>query len=474
MTPVLVAALVALIYFIWHNDKLYKEPQTAFKQEHWTPQQVRRTADEFAGSESSILKAKDLPPKAGRRYIVVGGTGFLGNCVVSALLRRGEEPENIRIIDLQAPTDPEHLAAGVEFSTVDITDRSALISAFTKPWRAATTNGDPLQGLTVFHCAAVIRYFERHSVFLPRSVATNMSGTRNVIEAAKAAAADILVYTSSGAVGLRTPSLLAFPWVSKRDKSCTQIIRDEGEAEGKGGVVWRYRLHRDFFSNYAETKFRAELLVRNADKANDGNLRTGIVRPGGIMFGPSNKDPVFRELLKHPVNPIWGANSVQNLLYVENCVLAHLLYEQRLLETQRGGKDVGGHAYIIVDSASTISFGDLTMAVNTLTDGAVTFFQLSPTLMYFLSHLVEGYELAYHYLPPLRWVLPRLQGDLIKLQPASHRSMLIHALYDDSLARLPVEKGGLGYKEKVSTLKGVCHTLKWLKSHSETGLTKER
>lgn len=190
------------------------------------------------------------------------------------------------------------------------------------------------------------------------------------------------------------------------------------------------------------------------------------------MFGPSDKDPVFRELLKHPVNPLWGANSLQNLLYVENCVLAHLLYEQRLLEAQRGGKDVGGHAYIIVDSPSTISFGDLTMAITTLTDGAVTFFRLSPTFMYLLSHLVEGYDLAYHYFPPMRWILPRLQGDLMKLQPASNQSMLISALYDDSLARLPVEKGGLGYKEKVSTLEGVCHTLRWLMKRNGTGMKK--
>lgn len=171
-------------------------------------------------------------------------------------------------MDLQSPVEPEqrnYLAVGLEFVKADITDRSATISAFTKPWIAASETGLS-KGLTVFHCAALIRYFERHSAFLPRSVGVNMGGTRNVIEASKAAGADILLYTSSANVGIRPPRLLTFPWEAKRDPLCAQVVWDEGEAEGKGDVIWRYRLHHHFCSNYAETKFRAELLVRKADK----------------------------------------------------------------------------------------------------------------------------------------------------------------------------------------------------------------
>lgn len=185
------------------------------------------------------------------------------------------------------------------------------------------------------------------------------------------------------------------------------------------------------------------------------------MRPGGLLYGPSSQDPVLLGFLKRSTNPVWSEATVQNILYVENCVLAHLLYEQRLLEARHGGNDIGGHAYIIVDSLCT--FGDLTMALNVLTNGKTRFFHVSPTVMYLISHLIEWYELVYS---GARWFLPRLNGDLMKLQPASQQIMLTNILYDDSLVRLSVEKGGLGYKEKITALEGLCHTVKWLKKHA--------
>jgi nucleoside-diphosphate-sugar epimerase len=187
---------------------------------------------------------------------------------VTTLLKRGEDPKNIRIVDLQAPGLPEHLehlAAGVDYVQADITIRDNIISSFAKAW-TNSSSGDVPNGLTVFHCAAVLRYFERHTTFLPRSVRVNIGGTQNVIEASKAAGADILLYTSSCTVGARPARFLSFPWELERSKTVTQFITDEGEAEGEGDVVWRYRQHNDFISNYSETKFQAELLVRSADK----------------------------------------------------------------------------------------------------------------------------------------------------------------------------------------------------------------
>ncbi|KAJ3564032.1 hypothetical protein NP233_g8562 [Leucocoprinus birnbaumii] len=418
-----------------------------------------------SSKDAHLLKVEDLPPKTGRKYIIVGGTGFIGNWIVATLIRRGEDPKRIRVVDLLSPKLPEQLqyvGAGVEYVKADITDLDSTISAFTKAWLGFPSKEGSASptGLTVFHCAAVLRYFERHSTFLPRSVLVNMSGTRNVIEASKAAGADILLYTSSSVVGIRRARLFSFPWESKRNTRCTQVVSDEGEAEGKGGMIWRYRDHHDFTSNYAETKYRAELLIRNANKSNNGELRTGILRPGSLIYGPTPLDPAFLEFLKRPSSPLWTRNTISNLLYIENCICAHLLYEQRLLEAQRGGKDLSGHAYLVADSP--FNFVDITMAMTVLTEGKVTFFNMSPTFMYLLSHLVEGYELLWQKFPGIRKILPKLGGDVLKLQPSTHQTMMVNVLLDDSLIRASVEKEGLGFKPKVETLDAVCHTVKWL------------
>ncbi|KXN89086.1 3beta-hydroxysteroid-dehydrogenase/decarboxylase isoform 2 [Leucoagaricus sp. SymC.cos] len=464
-----IVILLAFVYFIWHNDELYKKSTERHAQaDRWTTSQLKQAAEVSNGpKEAPLLNSRDLPPKTGRRYIIVGGIGFVGNWIVGTLLRRGEEPYNIRVVDLKPPSLPEqleYLAAGVEYVKADITDRNATTASFMKTWTKPDAE-NVSKGLTVFHCAAVIRYFERHTTFLSRSMAVNMGGTRNVIEASKAAGADIFLYTSSTVVGARPARLLSFPWESKRSETCTQVVSDEGEAEGRGEVVWHYRMHDDFISNYAETKFQAELLVRNADKANGGKLRTGILRAGAILFGPTHLDPIFLGFLKSPYpNLLWCSNTVQHLLYIENCVSAHLLYEQRLLEAQHGSRDIGGHAYIVTDTPH--NFANLTKALTILSNGKVKFLNISPTIMYLLSHLVEGYDLVYHHSPVLQKILPRLGGDLIKLQPSSHQSMLVNFFYDDSLIRAPVEKEGLGYRAKVSAFDAFCHTVMWLQKHT--------
>jgi hypothetical protein len=105
------------------------------------------------------------------------------------------------------------------------------------------------------------------------------------------------------------------------------------------------------------------------------------------------------------------------------------------------------------------------MAMTVLTEGKVTFFSMSPTFMYLASHLIEGYELMWQRYPGLRKILPKLGGDVVKLQPSTHQTMMINALLDGSLIRLPAEKEGLGFRPKVRTLDALCHTVKWLREH---------
>ncbi|EGN96418.1 hypothetical protein SERLA73DRAFT_141836, partial [Serpula lacrymans var. lacrymans S7.3] len=89
------------------------------------------------------------------------------------------------------------------------------------------------------------------------------------------------------------------------------------------------------------------------------------------------------------MNPSWAAPMIQSFTYVENASYAHLLYEQRLLENQSSPgpshPDVGGKAFAITDRGNPISYGDLYLALSTLTGGKVQFPSLPPAPLLFLA-----------------------------------------------------------------------------------------
>ena len=86
-----------------------------------------------------------------------------------------------------------------------------------------------------------------------------------------------------------------------------------------------------------------------------------------------------------------------------------------------------------------------------------------------IAHLIEWYHVTQQLLSirksPLARFIPRITGDTIFLQPSMFALTQIHLIFDDSRARLPPEKGGLGYAGPVTTLEGTCKTvLEHLKS----------
>jgi len=60
--------------------------------------------------------------------------------------------------------------------------------------------------------------------------------------------------------------------------------------------------------------------------------------------------------------------------------------------------------------------------------------------------------------------LPAITGSLLNLQPALFALTSVHLIFDDSRARLPPEKGGLGYSGAWTTLEGLHKTYEEHKS----------
>jgi nucleoside-diphosphate-sugar epimerase len=387
------------------------------------------------------------------------------------LLARGEDPRCIRILDIRPPTRPDlkqGKAKDVAFFRVDISDAQAVDEAFKAPWPTPLTGEihRPIL-LTIFHTAANIRFYERHQSLLYRSAKVNIDGTQHIIDSARAIGASVLVYTSSGSVAVRRSRFWLWPWET-RPPQFVQILNDDDELLPKK--------HEEFFSNYAATKIVAERAVRKADNSSSsgslgGVLRTGCLRPGNGVYGPGG-DILCGAYLVRKVNPSWIQNIVNSFIYVENCSLAHLCYERRLLDLADGHTpgdedEIGGQAFTITDAGPPLVQEDVYTAFETLTDGETSFPRLSPTLMLVFAHILEAYYLTHYFLttssstwsPPTflrtlaRRVLPALGGDVVNLQPSLFALANVHLIFDDSRARAV-----LGYKPLWTTAEGLVKT----------------
>jgi UDP-glucose 4-epimerase len=121
------------------------------------------------------------------RALVTGGAGFVGSNLVDALVSAGH---SVTVVDDLSTGRRENIdgavAAGAALHEVDITDAPALAAAFAA--------GRPE---VVFHLAAQVDV--RRSVADPGwDARVNVAGTANVLEAARAAGCERVVFASTG------------------------------------------------------------------------------------------------------------------------------------------------------------------------------------------------------------------------------------------------------------------------------------
>jgi len=230
--------------------------------------------------------------------LVTGANGFLGAAVVRALLAANR---SVRAF-VRAGSDRRNLAGlAVEVATGDLTDRDSL--------RAAVA-GCP----AVFHVAADYRLWVADSQPMYR---TNVDGSLNVLDAAAAAGAERMVYTSSVAVlGInkdRTPA----------DESTPVSVAD-------------------MVGHYKRSKFLAEQAVR----ARAAELAFPVVTvnpstpigPGDVKPTPTGRILLDAAAGRMPAYVDTGLN----LVHVDDVARGHLLALERGAPGERyilGGAD---------------------------------------------------------------------------------------------------------------------------------------
>jgi len=325
-----------------------------------------------------------------QNILVTGGGGFLGKAIVTRLVESGE---NVRSFSRRFY--PELKSMGVDQIQGDIGDNSEVIKA---------CNG--IQ--TVFHVAAKPGVWGNYKDYYK----TNVSGTKNVIEACNNHHISKLVYTSS-------PS----------------VVFNGMDMEGVDESV-PYPDH--FHAHYPKTKAIAEQLVVSAST---DKLRTIILRPH-LIWGPEENNFVPRIIAKAGWLKIVGnGRNLVDTVYIDNAADAHILAAENLDKNP----DISGNVYFISQDEPVLLWGLINAILKAA--GLEPVKGSIPKQMAWL--LGTAFEFLYKVLhikkePPMtRFVAEELA--------TSH-------WFDISAARRD-----LGYSPRVSTKEGLLLLENWLK-----------
>ncbi|PWN26682.1 hypothetical protein BDZ90DRAFT_221121 [Jaminaea rosea] len=243
-------------------------------------------------------------PATGETFLVIGGCGFLGHNLASALIGRGES--KVHIVDVRPP--PQHLLLDkATYHTGDITELNSIKDVIFK-----------VKPDAIFHTASPVAVASLSQQIMEK---VNVEGTRNVVEAAKATNVRKLIFTSSASVVFTGEDL---------------VYGDE-----------RLPFPENIFDVYSQTKATAETIVLEANTPDSDKgvvpktgLRTVAIRPAGI-FGPNDRQAIpgfFNTLASGKSKYQIGNNTnLFDWTYVDNVSHAHLLASDRL---ETNGYDV--------------------------------------------------------------------------------------------------------------------------------------
>ena len=318
------------------------------------------------------------------KALVTGGGGFLGKAIVSRLRNRGDD-----VVSLARGEYPQLIEMGVHTVRGDLTDRNSVLKA--------------AQGCdVVFHVAAKASVDSVYEEFK----ATNVDGTRNVIQACRELGIKRLVYTS-------TPS----------------VIHGGGDIQGEDESI---PYPAEYIAYYPMTKAEAERMVL---AANDGNLATVALRPH-IIWGPGDNNLIPRMIQRAKAGrlvKVKGGPYLVDTVYVDNAAHAHLLAADRLAP----GAQIAGKIYFI-SNGEPIDMAELIDRILALAGLPPVKRQVSAKTLHIIGWVLETLY---------RWFAPHHEPPVNRF--VAHQLSTSH-WFDISAARRD-----LGYEPEISIEEGL-------------------
>jgi len=258
------------------------------------------------------------------KCMVTGATGFIGNRLVNELLNLGNE---VNIL-ARSPKKANQLYGNqVTFFEGDLWDTDAI--------QKASYNCD-----VVFHLAAFANIWSKDKMLAYK---TNVTGTKNILEAAFQNKVKKVVFTSSAAV---------FP-----------------PSENGEDVDETATLPEEYLTEYETTKVEAEQICLDYCKK---GLEVVIVNPPRL-FGPGllNKSNSVTILIKKFISGNWRiipgtGDAVGNYVFINDVVNGHILAMQN---------GISGEKYIL--GGTNISFNDFFNVLSKISGKKYRLFHLS-------------------------------------------------------------------------------------------------
>lgn len=326
------------------------------------------------------------------KCLVTGGGGFLGRAIVELLISRGD-----RVRVLARNEYPDVVEMGAECLRGDI--------------RNADDVSKACMGMeTVFHAAALPGIWGHPKLFFE----TNVTGTRNIIDACKRRGVPKLIFTSS-------PSVVF-------------AMKDEN------GIDERTPYPKKFYNIYSKTKALAEQAVLQSS-GRDGLLACAL-RPH-LIWGPRDNHLLPRLIERARTKKLRivgdGTNKV-DLTFVENAAIAHLFAGDVM-----NAKRVSGEAYFISDGAPVV-----------LWDWINTFLRrmnLKPVDRHVSTRTAYAAGFCFE---SLFWLIRR------RKEPPMTR-FLAKALSCSHYYDISKSKRDFGYKPLITNEEGIRKTLDWFK-----------
>lgn len=261
--------------------------------------------------------------------LVTGGSGFLGNHIVSLLSSR-KACSKITVLDLKTPAIP---IAHVDYRQGDLTDYDSMLKLF------STLKFD-----TVIHTASPVMTASKNKELTYK---VNVEGTKTMVRAAQETGVKAFVYTSSASVIHDTQSDL--------------INADERYPLIMGKEQPEY---------YTTTKALAELHVLGANRApSHPKLLTAAIRPsamfgeGDVQLIPPGLSAYYKGQTKIQIGDnenLFDFTEITNVAHAHHLAAAALLAtaerEEKGLAIPLDMEKVDGEAFFITNDAPVYFF----------------------------------------------------------------------------------------------------------------------
>ena len=223
--------------------------------------------------------------------LVTGGGGFMGMALIKRLIKEGH-----KVTSFSRREYPLHWALGIASIQADITDYDAV--------EKACENRD-----VVFHIAAKVGIWGEYDSYY----STNVTGTRNVIEACRKQGVGRVVFTSS-----------------------SSVVFDGSDLDG---IDESYPYPSKYLSHYSATKAMAEQLII---ESNSVSLKTISLRPH-LVWGPYDAHlipGILKRASSGKLRRIGDQEHFIDTTYIDNMVDALMLAAESLqTEPEAAGRN---------------------------------------------------------------------------------------------------------------------------------------